>query len=98
RAARRAFDDSVPSELWRLRSPHFVSYSSLPWPSAFHSTDSGQFPAIVSSALSGPRLARFAASPPTRRARFCDIHPARGDGRGTGEDLARAPSLLKYSG
>jgi len=41
----------------------FLSHSSLRGRFRAIRTDSGQFPAVLSSALSGPHLARFVASP-----------------------------------
>jgi len=79
--------DSGPSELWwhsrRRRSPDFVSHSSVPRPFAFIRTNSWQFLAIGWSALSGPRLARLAASPSVDESRL-RFHTARGDGRQRG--------------
>src|SRR4029078_5354741 len=49
----------------RLCPPHFLSHSSLRGRFGAIRTDSGQFPAVLSSALSGPHLARFVAGPLT---------------------------------
>ena len=66
-------------------SHHLVSDSSLSGPFPAHPADSGQFPADVSSAFYGPRLAAFTVSPPAARA-VCTASRTlpEEDGHGTG--------------